>query len=145
MAAPDSLLLHSAFITSHFLPTPHPTPPPPQHTKDCHQTVVVRLWRASLRRHAGLRGPWLPRLRQSEVSNEYTCVVCSREDTGRNRASWEDEYWVNVLSWERAPLPAPQPQRPVLLVSVWLVNINIYTAVTIRIYRTFSALHVRDT
>lgn len=48
-------------------------------------------------------------------------------------------------AWERAPLPAPQPRRPVLLVSVWLVNINIYTAVTIRIYRTFSALHVRDT
>lgn len=91
------------------------------------------------------RGPWLPQLRQSEVSNEYTCVVCSREDTGRNRASQEDEYWVNVPSWERAPLPAPQPQRLVLLVSVWLVNINIYTAVTIRIYRTFSALHVRDT
>ena len=87
MAAPDSLLLHSAFITSHFFS------PAPTHkrlpSKCC---CAFMMGRAELRRHAGLRGPWLPRLRQSEVSNEYTCVVCSREDTGRNRASREDEY-----------------------------------------------------
>lgn len=83
-----------------------------QHTKDCHQAVVVRLWRASQRRHTSLQGSQLPRLRQSEVSNEYTCVVCSREDTGRNRAREEDEYWVNVLS--RVGLHSQFPSHNVL-------------------------------
>lgn len=68
------------------------------------------------------------------------------KDTGRNRASREDEYGANVLRWGEGSTPgSPSHDMPALFVSVWLVNINIYTAVTIRIYRTSSALHVRDT
>lgn len=82
------LTLASAFITSHFL----------RHTKASHWADVARSWRASRCRHTGLQGSRLPQSRQSEVSNEYTCVVCSGEDTGRNRAREEDEYWVNAPS-----------------------------------------------
>lgn len=87
-ACSRQLALASAFITSHFL----------RHTKASHWAAVARSWRASRCRHTGLQGSRLPQSRQSEVSNEYTCVVCSGEDTGRNRAREEDEYWVNAPS-----------------------------------------------
>lgn len=82
------LALASAFITSHFHDTLKPLMEPPLHACDGLHGAVTPAFGVSR----------LPRLRQSEVSNEYTCVVCSRDDTGRNRAREEDEYWVNVLS-----------------------------------------------
>lgn len=51
---------------------------------------------------------------------------------------------MNIESMCCATLPVPQSLCPLLLVSVWVVNINIYTLVTIRIYRTFSDLPARE-
>lgn len=94
--------LASAFITSRFHDTLKLLMEPPWRAYDG----------ASRCRHIGLQGSRLPRFRQSEVSNEYTCVVCSKGDTGRNRAREEDEYWVNVLS--RIELHSQFPSHSVL-------------------------------
>lgn len=82
-----------------------------QHTKHCHP-IVAPLWWSPRCHHPSLQGQWLSWLRQSRLCNEYTCVVCNRQDTGWNRAREEDEYWVNVLC--RVGLYSQFPSHDVL-------------------------------